>query len=117
LFQQDNELIRGLVSGFTISDADTKATMERVYRDYHYVLDPHGAVAMLALERYLADHPSEAGLFMATAHPVKFPETVERAIGKQLDMPAAAKDLIGKTSYSVPMAADFLLFKSWLLNR
>ena len=117
LFQQDNELIRGLVSGYTISDADTKATIERVYRDYHYVLDPHGAVAMLALERFLADHPSEAGLFMATAHPVKFPETVERAIGKQLEMPSAAKDLIGKTSYSVPMAADFLLFKSWLLNR
>jgi threonine synthase len=113
LFQQDNELIRGLVSGYTISDADTKATMERVYRDYHYVLDPHGAVAMLALERFLADHPSVAGLFMATAHPVKFPETVERAIGKQLEMPAAAKDLIGKTSYSVPMAADFLLFQSW----
>ena len=117
LFQQDNELIRGLVSGYTISDADTKATMERVYRDYHYVLDPHGAVAMLALEKYLADHPSEAGLFMATAHPIKFPETVEQAIGKQLEMPAAAKDLIGKISYSVPMAADFLLFKSWLLNR
>lgn len=117
LFQQDNELIRALVSGFTISDADTKATIERVYRDYHYVLDPHGAVAMLALEKYLADHPSEAGVFLATAHPVKFPETVEQAIGKQLEMPAAAKDLIGKTSYSVPMAADFLLFKSWLLNR
>ena len=117
LFQQDNELIRGLVSGFSISDADTKATIERVYRDYHYVLDPHGAVAMLALEKYLADHPSEAGLFMATAHPVKFPETVEQAIGKQLEMPAAAKDLIGKISYSVPMAADFLVFKSWLLNR
>jgi threonine synthase len=117
LFQQDNELIRALVSGYTISDADTKATMERVYRDYHYVLDPHGAVAMLALEKYLADHPSEAGLFLATAHPIKFPETVEQAIGKQLEMPAAAKDLIGKISYSVPMAADFLVFKSWLLNR
>ena len=117
LFQQDNELIRALVSGYTISDADTKATMERVYRDYHYVLDPHGAVAMLALEKYLADHPSKVGLFMATAHPVKFPETVELAIGKQLEMPAAAKDLIGKISYSVPMAADFLVFKSWLLNR
>ena len=117
MFQQDNYWIRSLVSGFTISDADTKATIERVYRDYQYVLDPHGAVAMLALERYLANHPSEAGLFLATAHPIKFPETVEFAIGKQLDMPVAAKDLIGKTSYSIPMAADFLLLKSWLLNR
>jgi threonine synthase len=117
LFQQDNDWIRSLVSGFTISDADTKATIERVYRDYHYVLDPHGAVAMLALERYLADHPSEAGLFLATAHPVKFPETVEFAIGKQLEMPAAAKDLIGKTSHSIFMPPDFAQLKSWLLNR
>jgi threonine synthase len=54
---------------------------------------------------------------LATAHPVKFPETVEFAIGKQLEMPVAAKDLIGKTSYSIPMVADFLLLKSWLLNR
>jgi threonine synthase len=117
LFQQDNDKIRRLVSGYTISDADTKATIERVYRDYQYVLDPHGAVAMLALEKYLADHPSEAGIFLATAHPVKFPETVELAIGKPLEMPEAAKDLIGKISYSVPMAADFREFKNWLLSR
>jgi threonine synthase len=117
LFQQDDDRIRSLVSGYTISDTDTKATIERVYQDYQYVLDPHGAVAMLALKNYLADHPSEAGLFLATAHPVKFPETVELATGKPLEMPEAAKDLIGKISYSVPMSADFMEFKNWLLSR
>jgi len=39
------------------------------------------------------------------------------AIGKPIEMPAAALDLIGKTSYSVPMAPDFMAFKNWLLNR
>jgi hypothetical protein len=39
------------------------------------------------------------------------------AIGKPLEMPAAAKDLIGKISYSVPMTADFMALKNWLLSR
>lgn len=117
LFQQDNQLIRDLVSGYTISDLDTRATIERVYQNYHYILDPHGAVAMVALERFQADHPEAAGVFLATAHPVKFPETVESAIGIPIDMPTAAKDLLGKTSHSIPMTADFAQLKSWLLNR
>jgi threonine synthase len=117
LFQQDNQLIRDLVSGYTISDLDTRATIERVYQNYHYILDPHGAVAMLALERFQADHPEAAGIFLATAHPVKFPETVESAIGIPIEMPGAAKDLLGKTSHSIPITADFAQLKSWLLNR
>jgi hypothetical protein len=39
------------------------------------------------------------------------------ATGKPLEMPEAAKDLIGKISYSVPMSADFMEFKNWLLSR
>lgn len=117
LFQQEDTLIRKLVTGYTISDEDTRATIERVYRDYHYILDPHGAVAFLALEKYQLDHPETAGFFLATAHPVKFPETVESAIGMPIAMPAAAKDLLGKVSHSIPMAPDFAALKAWLLHR
>ena len=63
-----------------MSDADTKATIDQVWREHHYLLDPHGAVAYTALQRYIDQHPSEKGFLLATAHPVKFPDVVEEIL-------------------------------------
>jgi threonine synthase len=63
LMNHDDERLKSLVSADRISDDETIATMKEVYRQYGYVLDPHGAVAYLALERWLREHPSEYGIF------------------------------------------------------
>jgi threonine synthase len=117
LFQKNYTTITRLISGYTVTDEATRATIKKVYDSFHYILDPHGAVGYHALESYLQDHPEQKGIILETAHPVKFPETVEAAIGKTLEMPDAAKLLLGKQKQSIQLRAGFEDLKACLLNR
>ncbi len=116
LFRHEHATISQLLSGYTVSDADTSATIQRVESEYAYLLDPHGAVAFFALEHYLAAHPAAAGFLLATAHPVKFPEVVEPLIGRQIELPTALHYLLEKPKQSVPLAPSYEALRAWLLE-
>ena len=116
LFGSNYEQIKEKISGYTVSDEITKQTIEDVYRQFGYILDPHGAVAYDALEQYLSHHPEQKGIFLETAHPVKFPDTVEAMIGKKIEIPESAKYLFDKEKHSVKMNASFVDLKEWLLH-
>ncbi|MEY3186617.1 MAG: hypothetical protein RL675_441, partial [Bacteroidota bacterium] len=58
------------------------------------LLDPHTAVAYAALEQHLSNHKDQKGVVLATAHPFKFLETVENAIGAKIDLPVGLEDLL-----------------------
>jgi threonine synthase len=108
--------ISKLISGYTITDAATKKTISKVFESKRYILDPHGAVAYNALEQYLNSHPNQKGFILETAHPIKFPDTVESAIGQRLEVPEAAKNLFDKAKHSITMNADFDELKNYLLS-
>jgi len=95
LYGGDREAIRRDVEGARISDEETLATLLRYDREKGYLADPHTAVGLLALERALAHHPEGTlGIVLATAHPAKFAEAVEPALGRRLPLPEAlAKNL------------------------
>lgn len=116
LFNHEHATIRQLLSGATVSDADTSATIRRVDASHHYLLDPHGAVAYLALEAYLLQHPDAAGFFLATAHPVKFPEVVEPLVGRPVEVPAALHYLLEKPKQSVKLEPTYEALRNWLLG-
>lgn len=117
LFKQEFTTIKDCITGYTLSDETTKATITDVYQQYQYILDPHGAVAYHALNDYLKNYLGRKGIILETAHPVKFPETVEAAIGKQLDMPESAKALLGRNKMSIQMPANFSALKEYLMGR
>jgi threonine synthase len=87
LFRDDPSALQRTVSGTSIGDAETSECIADVYRRTGYVLDPHSAVAYRAQERHpgAADAPT---VVLATAHPAKFPDVVEKAIGRAVDLPA-----------------------------
>ncbi|MDJ0366737.1 threonine synthase [Hymenobacter sp. H14-R3] len=116
LFKHEHVIIRQLLSGYTITDADTSATIRRVEAERGYLLDPHGAVAFVALEDYLREYPAAAGFLLATAHPVKFPEVVEPLIGRKIELPAALHYLLEKPKHSVPLAPSYEALRAWLLG-
>jgi threonine synthase len=116
LFKHEHATISQLLSGYTVSDADTSATIRRVEAERGYLLDPHGAVAFFALEKYLSDYPAAAGFLLATAHPVKFPEVVEPLIGRKIELPAALHYLLKKPKQSVPLAPSYEALRDWLLG-
>lgn len=117
LFNRDEDSIRQMISGYSISDAATITSIQRVFEKSHYLLDPHGAVAFQALENYLSCHSDQKGIFLATAHPVKFPDVIKNALGIDPVLPDAAKELFTKKSYSIDMKPIYSHLKSWLLNR
>ena len=115
LFQHDFAALSQALSADTVSDADTVATIRKVWDEAGYLLDPHGAVAYAALHRYLATHPGQAGFLLATAHPVKFPAVVEPIIGRAIPLPDAVRDLQQRPKRSVPLAVDYEALQAFLL--
>jgi len=117
LFQHNYKNISEKITGYTVSDAITEQTILNTYLNEQYLLDPHGAVAYYALAEYLKLHPNQAGIFLETAHPVKFPETVETLINKKINIPASVQHLFAKEKKSILMQANFEALKEWLLAR
>ncbi|MES2649799.1 MAG: threonine synthase [Bacteroidota bacterium] len=105
------------LSSVSIDDDVTKETISQVYNQTGYILDPHGAVGYKALLEYLTANPQQKGIFLETAHPVKFPDVVEEMIEKKLDIPVSVAPLFTRQKQSIMMDATFDPFKEWLMNR
>lgn len=116
IFHHSFPELKDHLSSYSISDEETVATIKKVYEEFHYLLDPHGAVGYLSLERYLKEHTGEKGIFLETAHPVKFPEAVEKITGKQIEIPISVKDIMGKEKRSVFIEPDYNNLKEFLLS-
>jgi threonine synthase len=104
------------LSSYNISDEETMAAIKEVYETSGYTLDPHGAVGYLSLKRFLQTHPGRKGIFLETAHPVKFPGAVEKATSKEIDLPSAISSLMKSEKKSNKMNASYETFKNFLLD-
>jgi threonine synthase len=109
------ELEKSLTS-FSITDEETTATIKDVYLRYHYILDPHGAVGYFALKQYLEECSDEKGIFLETAHPVKFPDAVEKYTGTRPELPAAMQDLVDRKKVSIKMKPGYPALKDYLFQ-
>lgn len=115
LFAKDHQKMADTIKGYSISDELTQQTIAAVYQQDGYILDPHGAVAYQALAQYQSVHPTAKGMILETAHPVKFPETVEAAIGQKIPIPQSVLPLFQQSKKSIPMQANFAALKDWLM--
>jgi threonine synthase len=116
LFKNEYPKVVEKISGYTVSDEITRQTISSIFSKFNYTVDPHGAVAVYALTEYLTNHPNQKGIFLETAHPVKFPETVESVIGKPIDIPAEIKYLFDLEKKSIQLAPTFMALKEWLMQ-
>jgi threonine synthase len=116
LFNSEFQPLKNMMSSESISDEETGDAILTIYRDHGYLADPHGAVGWLALSRWLKQHPGQKGIFLETAHPVKFPDVVERFTGKPVDMPAFVLALFSKKKSSAKIPVDYEVFKKHLLS-
>ena len=116
IFQHQFVNLKKVLSSCSISDQETKDTLQKVYQTERYLLDPHGAVGYLALQRYLQNNPVEKGIVLETAHPVKFYEVVEPVIGVVIPIPAAVQQQLLLEKKSTKIAAEVDLLKGFLLS-
>jgi len=117
LFEHQFENLKTVVSGYSINDRSTLETIKEVYEKYGYILDPHSAVAFASLEQYLNENSGKKGFILGTAHPVKFPEAVEKAVPITIEIPEGLQDLMIKDKKTVEINPDFEELKRFLLNK
>lgn len=117
LFDGDWSAFKAVISGCSISDEATKNIIASVYKNEHYLLDPHGAVAYLALSSYLEKNADVNGIFLETAHPGKFLEVVEEIIDEKIKLPEVLEALKGTEGSAISLSDSFEDFKSYLLSR
>ncbi len=93
LFQNNVDVLKDSFASYSFSDKETKAAMQKVYKQCKYVLDPHGAVGYLALKKQTISK-NQHGIFLETAHPLKFLETVASTLQRKLTIPENLKRLM-----------------------
>lgn len=103
LYDNDLEKLKTAFHAVSYSDEATKQTIKRVYDNYQYTLDPHGAIGFLGLEAFIKQHSEYQGIFLETAHPIKFPETVEAIIETTIPIPDRVKHIMDKEKLTTPI--------------
>jgi len=115
----DLAAIRNDMSAVSISDEETKATIQQVYQQAHVLLEPHGAVAWAGLQRYLGVQQAQEAadqVYVAfeTAHPAKFPAEIQSILGIDPDLPESLEGLEDKQETFAAMSNDYPEFKQFL---
>jgi threonine synthase len=117
LFHGNVTELRQILSSAAYSDANTRATILEYYEKYQYVLDPHGAVAALALERYRNDEKQKVnGIIVETAHPSKFIDVYEEPMKAVIEVPERLRVMMRGTKHSIQLSATLKEFKSFLMS-
>lgn len=107
--------IKNDIGGATYTDDHIRRTMKTCYDTTNYVLDPHGACGYQALCEQL--QPDETGVFLETAHPAKFKETVDTVDGIDITIPPRLRQFMEGKKQSIPMTHRFDDFKQFLLQQ
>lgn len=117
LFQNNFEALQKTFSSYSFDDTATRKALKEIYDGNGYIADPHGAVGYLGLKKYQEEHPNTYGIFLETAHPVKFLEIVEQTLNKKLEIPAQIKKVMNKSKKSVKIATYGQLKEFLLTNK
>jgi threonine synthase len=105
------------IVGYRFTDEETSNEMKQVYQQEKYILDPHGAVGLLGLKKFLRESKvNGASVFLETAHPGKFNEVVEDILQQSIELPDRLRSFLVKSKKSIPIRNDFNEVKTFLLK-
>ncbi len=108
--------LRRELAGETVSDTETLEAIRRIWGETGYVLDPHSAVGLVALERALQRRPGSLGILLATAHPAKFSDVVEQTLGITLPIPPPLARCLEAPRHVVPLEPHIGALRRLLLS-
>jgi threonine synthase len=100
LYNNDLKAFEKDFSSYSYTDEQTLEAMKNIYNTDGYIAEPHGAVGYLGLKKELEKHSNAIGIFLETAHPIKFLDVVEPALGITLPIPAQIESVINEEKVS-----------------
>ena len=116
LFDQNYEWITKHLHGYSYSDTEIREVIAKVYKEKGYLCDPHGATGYQAAQTYRKEHPELTGIFLETAHPAKFKESVEEVSGLTVELPERLAAFADREKEAVSLQPDYQEFKQYLLR-
>ncbi|MEQ3656188.1 MAG: threonine synthase [Dokdonia sp.] len=115
LFENDRGLLSKKLTSYSYCDRATRAAIYELYKDNDYIADPHGAIGYLGLKEFLKTAPNAFGLFLETAHPVKFRPAVTPIVGPLSDLPTQVAQLELAPKKAIPVQ-EYSDLKAYLLS-
>lgn len=112
LFGHSHRAVTEIISGFCCTDEMIRETVKTCFRETGYLLDPHGACGYRALKDLI--QTGETGVFLETAHPAKFKDTIESITGKPVEIPQRLQKFMKGEKQSIAIGKDFPELKSFL---
>ena len=112
MYKNDLSEFKKDFSSFSFSDTETEIALQTIYYSSGYIAEPHGVVGYLGLKKELENHPSDIGIFLETAHPIKFLDVVESLLNVKLPIPSQIQSVLNKEKLSVKIKTyeDFKAF-------
>ncbi len=115
LYGNDFEKLQENLSSYSFSDGETKDAMMYLHDNFKYVADPHGAVGYLGVKTYLEKYPNAHGVFLETAHPVKFLDVVKDTLGIEPAIPKQIEKVLHKEKEALAISS-YEDLKAYLLQ-
>ena len=114
IYNNDINKLKKDIVGFSYNDNQTKRIIKKAYKDLNYIMDPHGAIGYMGLKEFLKSKKNLNGIFLETAHPIKFAETIENTLKIKIKIPRKISSL--KKSLIPISIANYDELKSFLLE-
>jgi threonine synthase len=114
LYNHNLASIQKDVSGYWCDDERNKKTLHKMFVQHQYQADPHGAIAYEAI-RAFPHYEQYVSVFIETAHPAKFPESVEEATLSEVKIPINLQGLMNKEKVSIRIEANFEALKEVMM--
>jgi threonine synthase len=114
LFNNSHDEMSRMITAEVSTDDQMRSTIRKVWQDYRYLLEPHGATGYRSLAGY--QEPGMTGVFLETAHPAKFRESVEEAIGEKVPVPTRLVEFLGREKQSIRLSREFIEFRDYLAD-
>ena len=116
LYDHDLEKLREDLSGYSYTDTQNLMVMKDLYGTYAYTADPHGAIGFAALSDYITENDFQGiGVFLETAHPVKFLDVIPKEITEHITLPESIQAIIDKEK-SAMQISSYKELKDYLLR-
>ena len=114
LFDNNFQALKNNFSSYSFTDEETKVVMQEIYKNSNYIADPHGAVGYLGLQKHQLSE-NEYGVFLETAHPVKFLDVVEETLNVKVEIPPQIQKVMERKKVALK-ATSYEDLKAYLLQ-
>ena len=117
IFHGDHDEMRKMISGYFFTDDETRSAIRELYSKYKYLADPHTAIGHSGLKKYVEENKNQTGIFISTAHPAKFPKSVQESTGDTIEIPERLAVMKDKPVHSISLRNNYSDLRDFLNSK